>query len=183
MIKKHGRVLLLFLLMGSLAAAEGPGNRFGGDREEMRGRMKTELSLTKDQENKLDSHRIDQRADMEKLMLVVKEKREELKNALEDPKMDKGAVERINDELKDAQNDMADKRLEGILYVRSVLTPDQFKKFLALQAEHREKEGNRWDQDKKTGHQKGAASGSKYKRHDGDRDPMDEDSMDRPKPQ
>ena len=180
MIKKWGGVLALFLLLGSLAAAEGTGYGYRGDRDEMRGRLKTELGLTKDQETKLETHRIDHRAEMEKLMLVVKDKREELKTALENPQMDKGAVERINDELKDAQNDMADKRLEGILYVRGVLTPDQFKKFLALHAEHREKEGGRWGQDKKSGHAEGPAEGSKHKRHDGDRDDMDEDSMGRP---
>lgn len=178
MQKKSGRFLTLLLLMGSLASAEGTGWGSKGDRDDMHKQMKSELGLTKEQEKKLDTHRIEHRAEMEKLMLVIKEKREELKTALEDPKMNHHAVERINSDLKDAHNDMADKRLEGILYVREVLTPEQFKKFLSLRPGKDGKEGKRGGRGKK----KETRDGSKDGHQHGHRDAMDDDPMDMPKP-
>lgn len=132
------------LLAASLAGAER--NAMGDSVREdgMREKMKVELNLTKEQQKKLDTHRIEQRAAMEKSMLVIKEKREELKGALEQPKLNRIALQKINDELKDAQNEMADQRLEGILYVRDVLTPEQFKKFLSLAPEMKEHRRKEW---------------------------------------
>lgn len=136
----------VILLAASLAAAEREG---GGPRrrdDDRRDKMKAELNLTKEQQKKLDTHRIEQRAAMEKAMLDIKEKREELKAALEQPKLNRIALQKINDELKDAQNEMADQRLEGILYVREVLTPDQFKKFLSLAPEMKEHGRKEWNE-------------------------------------
>jgi Spy/CpxP family protein refolding chaperone len=132
-----------------------------------------------EQEKKLETHRIEHRAEMEKLMLVVKEKREELKAALEDPKMNHHAVERINDDLKDAHNDMADKRLEGILYVREVLTPEQFKKFLSLRPGREGKEGRRGGTREKR-RRRAIARRIRASKHGG-HDSMDDDPMDMPK--
>lgn len=183
MQKKYGSVLLTLMLMGGLAAAERSEWGSKGERDEMRTRMKTELNLTKEQEKKLETHRIDQRAEMEKLILVVKEKREELKKGLEDPQLNRGSLERINSDLKDAQNDMADKRLEGILYVREVLTPDQFKKFLALRPGRSEKGGNRGSRGPKNSPRDRPGHDSKHADHDNEHDTMDEDSMELPKSQ
>jgi Spy/CpxP family protein refolding chaperone len=183
MQKKYGGVFVLLMLLGGLAAADGSGWGSRRDRDEMRGKIKTELGLTNEQEKKLETHRIDQRAEMEKLMLVVKEKREELKAALENPKMNHHAVERINDDLKTAQNDMADKRLEGILYVREVLTPEQFKKFLSLRPGREGKEGRRGERGKKEGSRDRSGYGSKHDGYEGGHDSMDDDPMDRPKSQ
>lgn len=184
MRKKYGGVLALLTLLGGLAMADGSGWGSKRDREEMRGKLKTELGLTNEQEKKLETHRIDQRAEMEKLMLVVKEKREELKTALENPKMNHHAVERINDDLKTAQNDMADKRLEGILYVREVLTPEQFKKFLSLRPGRESKEGRQGEHRKKEGSRNRSGYGPKHGGQERDHDPMDDDDdMDMPKPQ
>ncbi len=179
MQKKSGRLLVTLMLMGGLAAAEGKEGGSKHDRDEMRGRMKSELNLSKEQEKKLESHRIDQRAEMEKIMLVVKEKREELKVALENPQLNRGSLERINGELKDAQNDMADKRLEGILYVREVLTPDQFKKFLALRPEHGDRRKHREGQGRKDDRDNNRRGESKHHGHDD----MDDDPMEPPKNQ
>lgn len=183
---KFGSVLVLLALIGGLAMADGTGWGSQRDRDEMRGKLKTELGLTNEQEKKLETHRIDQRAEMEKLMLVVKEKRDELKTVLENPKMNHHAVERINDELKTAQNDMADKRLEGILYVREVLTPEQFKKFLSLRPGREGKEGKdgkRGKQSKKGWSRNLSAHESKHGGPDGDHDPMNDEDSDMPKPQ
>jgi Spy/CpxP family protein refolding chaperone len=182
MQKKHGSLLLTLMLLGGLAAAEGTEWGSKKNRDEMRSKMKTELGLSKEQEKKLETHRIDQRAEMEKLILVVKEKREELKKGLEDPQLNRGSLERINSDLKDAQNEMADKRLEGILYVREVLTPDQFKKFLALRPGRGEKGKNRGGHGQGD-HHKNHGYESKQGGHDNDHDAMDEGSMEMPKGQ
>jgi Spy/CpxP family protein refolding chaperone len=134
----------VILLAASLAAAEWDGEGTRGRNDDRRDKMKAELNLTKEQQKKLDTHRIEQRAAMEKAMLEIKEKREELKAALEQPKLDRIGLQKINDELKDAQNEMADQRLEGILYVREVLTPEQFKKFLSLAPEMKEHRRKEW---------------------------------------
>lgn len=182
MINKYVVFLITLMLLGSLATAEGPGWGPKHDRDEMRTKIKSELGLSKEQEKKLETHRIDQRAEMEKRMLTVREKRDELKTALENPQMNKHDVERINDELKDAQNEMADKRLEGILYVREVLTPDQFKKFLALRPTPGERWKNREGQGRKNDHNNGRNE-SKHHGHDNIHDAMDEDPMEMPKNQ
>ena len=182
MINKYVGFLITLMLLGSLATAEGPGRGSKHDRDEMRTKIKSELGLSKEQEKKLETHRIDQRAEMEKLMLTVREKRDELKTALENPQMNKHDVERINDELKDAQNEMADKRLEGILYVREVLTPDQFKKFLALRPEHGERGRNREGQGRINDHNY-RRDESKRHSHDNTHEAMDDDPMEMPKPQ
>ncbi|MBK8576720.1 MAG: periplasmic heavy metal sensor [Elusimicrobia bacterium] len=177
MIKKFGSVMLTMMVMGSLAAAEKYGYGSPRDEEGMRDRMKSELNLSKEQQKKLETHRIDQRAEMEKLMLDVREKREELKAALENTEMDKRAVGRINEQLKNAQNEMADKRLEGILYVREVLTPDQFKKFLALRPEHSKGNGKGYgpkDHPKNKKDKSRSPSNNKYSDSD---EPTDEDPL------
>ncbi len=152
----------IILLTVSLAAAEWDGGGTRGRNDDTRDKMKAELNLTKEQQKKLETHRIEQRAAMEKSMLEIKEKREELKAALEQPKLDRIGLQKINDELKDAQNEMADLRLEGILYVREVLTPEQFKKFLSLAPEmkdHRRKEWKeRRNQNDRRSHKKGRSN-------------------------
>ena len=183
MINKYVGFLITLMLLGNLATAEGPGRGSKHDRDEMRTKIKSELGLSKEQEKKLETHRIDQRAEMEKLMLTVREKREELKTALENPQMNKHDVERINDELKDAQNEMADKRLEGILYVREVLTPDQFKKFLALRPDRGERGGKQGGRGQKNDRRNNRGYESKHSGHDGDHDSMDENPMEMPKNQ
>jgi Spy/CpxP family protein refolding chaperone len=182
MIKTHARVMLAVMAVtwGGLAAAEPYGYGSSRKEEKMRDHMKKELGLSKEQQKKLDAHRIDQQAEMEKLMLDVREKREELKTALENPEMDKRTVQRINEQLKNTQNEMADKRLEGILYVRGVLTPDQFKKFLALRPDHSMGKDKGYGREK---HMKGESHKSRSQSKEGHRDSdasMDEDPPEEP---
>ncbi|MBP9127348.1 MAG: periplasmic heavy metal sensor [Elusimicrobia bacterium] len=160
----------IILLAASLAAAERDGGGAHRRNDDMRDKMKAELNLTKEQQKKLDTHRIEQRAAMEKAMLDIKEKRDELKAALEQPKLNRIALQKINDELKDAQNEMADQRLEGILYVREVLTPDQFKKFLSLAPEMKEHRRKEWAEQR--GRDKHGRSDKKGRSND---NPDDED--------
>lgn len=182
MIKGCGSVILTVMLFGGLAGAES--YNYGSSRKEgeMRDQMKKELGLSKEQQKKLETHRIDQRAEMEKLMLDVRNKREELKTALENPEMDKRAVQRINEQLKDAQNEIADKRLEGILYVREVLTPDQFKKFLALRSEHskRNERGNDRNEHRRNTNRTDSPSNHRHGDADDTHDSQDEDPMEMP---
>ncbi|MBL8022976.1 MAG: periplasmic heavy metal sensor [Elusimicrobia bacterium] len=185
MLKKYSGVMVLFLLAGTLATAKGPGEWH--DREGMREEMKTELGLTDEQEMKLETHRIDQRAAMEKLWLAVKQKREALKIALEKPNLDKGEVRKLNERLKDTQNDLADQRLEGILYVRSVLNPEQFQKFLTLRPDPRKRNnkegkrhGNRDDKSESRRGDRPRRSEYKSDRPDAPPNAMDEDPMEPP---
>jgi Spy/CpxP family protein refolding chaperone len=152
MTKKTSGVLIAFMMMGTLVAAKGSGEWHG--REDMQKNMKAELNLTDEQEMKLETHRIDQRAAMEKLKLEIKQKREALRAELEKPTLDKGQVRKLNERLKTSYEEMSDQRLEGILYVRSVLTPEQFKKFMAMRPDPKDRK-DKGDMKGKDGSRKG----------------------------
>ncbi|MBL0059081.1 MAG: Spy/CpxP family protein refolding chaperone [Elusimicrobia bacterium] len=131
---KQAGVWLALGFLGTWVAAAPKESTSGTrrDRAEMREKMKTELGLSDEQVKQLEAHRRDHRAEMKQLWTAMKEKREAIKTELEKPTLDKNAVHQLNDQLKEVHGKLADLRLEGILRVREILTPDQFKKFMAL---------------------------------------------------
>jgi Spy/CpxP family protein refolding chaperone len=107
--------------------------------EERMARMDKELGLTAEQRKKLKEHRQSHRGEAKKFFEEIRTKREALREELEKPDFDKDKVKALNEELKALQNRMADHRLEGILEVREILTPEQFKRFHEMAGERRQK--------------------------------------------
>ena len=52
-----------------------------------------------------------------------------IRQELQKDQLNMDSINQINSELKNLQAQILDRRLEGILEVRKVLTPEQFKKF------------------------------------------------------
>ena len=59
-------------------------------------------------------------------MSQIKEKREEIRNELQRDELNIGKIAQINNELKILSAQMLDRKLEGILEVRKILTPAMF---------------------------------------------------------
>ncbi len=105
------------------------------DRDRMEGRMekmKAQLSLTPDQEKKLKEHRQAHREERKKMAETMRAKRDALEQEMAKPSFDEAKVKILHSELQVLRTQMADQRLQGILEVRKILTPEQFAKFRAM---------------------------------------------------
>ncbi len=116
------------------AAPQGKGYGPKGEnrRDLMEGRFKRmgkEIGITAEQEKKLEAHRKTHREQSRQLFEQMRQKREALQAEIEKPDMNMSQVNALQAELKSVQEKLADQRLEGILEVRKILTPEQFKKF------------------------------------------------------
>ena len=91
--------------------------------------MRDKLGLSPDQEQQLRENRKAHQGKMKALRSENESKREALRSELEKPDLDMGRINALKTDLKDVHNRMDDLRLDGVLAVRKILTPDQFKKF------------------------------------------------------
>lgn len=107
--------------------------------QEKRARMFKELGLSEEQKQTLKIHKESHRDGIKVLRGQIKEKRKALRQALENPDADENAITAANNEIKALSNSLADNRLKGILEVRKILTPEQFKKFNEIKKKHKGK--------------------------------------------
>lgn len=136
------QVLALLVLAASpaLQAAspdEGPGDaqRWEQKHEEKLKEMREKLGLTADQEAKLKAHRAAHKEAGRQLREEMRSKRDALRQELEKPSVDEKRVRALHDEIKALDARLSDHRLSGILEVRHILTPEQFKKFQEMMPE------------------------------------------------
>lgn len=143
-----GLAVSIFLLSTTNAFAD---EKQGFNKEEhrkewqkKRSQMFEKLDLSEEQKQALKAHRESHRDGMKVLRGQIKEKRKMLRQALENPDADDNAITEVNNKIKVLTNKMADDRLNGILEVRKILTPEQFTKFNEIKKEHKGKRhGNR----------------------------------------
>ena len=74
---------------------------------------------------------------------MSKAKRQAFRQSLQDPNVDESVIRANNNEMKSIMNTMADHRLEGVLAVRKILTPEQFQKFSKLRGQRKGKQAGR----------------------------------------
>ncbi|HOW35533.1 MAG TPA: Spy/CpxP family protein refolding chaperone [Candidatus Omnitrophota bacterium] len=110
-----------------------------GDRRGSKGGILKELNLTPEQQEKLEANRKAQREETAKLFAAMKEKQAKLKEELTNPAVTKEAVAPIVSEIKSLQEQLTDRRVDGILAVKEILTPEQFEKFQQLTEKRPEK--------------------------------------------
>jgi len=91
--------------------------------------MFEKLGLSEEQKQALKAHKESHHSQMKALGKQIKEKHKAFRQALENPNVDDSAITAANNEIKALKNSMADHRLNGILEVRKILTPEQFQKF------------------------------------------------------
>ena len=127
---------MAFLAVG-LAHAQPQGTakeKFSQKKEQ----MFKELNLTPEQQKKLDENREVQRLEMEKLHNALKEKQAKLQEELKNSAVSKATLEPLVNEIKSLQAKLIDNRVNGILAVKEILTPEQFAKFQQMHEKNKE---------------------------------------------
>jgi len=161
-MKLKGKVLLVFLaaigLSLSLTTAVYAGSQAEriekeGVRPEAReSRMEEinrQLHLSPEQDRQLQAQRNRHEKQKEELNERIRVKKEELKQELEKQELCMEKVNQLHAELKVLLGQREDHRLEHILEIRNILTPEQLKKFLALiERYHTEAEGKEQSREK-----------------------------------
>ena len=112
---------------------DGPGGRGDpSDRmEAMHQKMYKELGITDEQKKLLEANKATHKAEMKATFEKKKALKEAMRAELGKPKLDMAKITEINNDMKKIENGMVDRRLECILEVRSILTPEQLQKFEA----------------------------------------------------
>lgn len=107
------------------------------------------LNLTEEQKKALEANKTQTREQVKVLYQQVKDKTAMLRQELQGDTLNMDKINQINGELKNLQAQILDQKLQGILGVRKILTPEQFKKFMA-EIQLRAKNGkNKWHEMKK----------------------------------
>ena len=91
--------------------------------------MEKTLNLTPEQQQKLQDNRKAQRERMSQLLNQLKEKQQILRQELKKPSVTKASIAPIMSELNTLQSQLMNLRIDGILAVKEILTPEQFAKF------------------------------------------------------
>jgi len=103
--------------------------------------IKKDLNLTADQEKALKESKEAFRVQAKDLRLKLKEKRQLLQAELSKPGVTRQQVEPIVAEIKALQSDTIEQKVNGILKIKEILTPEQFAK-LQAKKEAKHKPGN-----------------------------------------
>ncbi len=142
------KIVILCVLSGFagltlLTAPAGAGEWMTRDRkarwEKKRSALYAEIGLSPEQESALKENRRTYLAEMKKIYAGIKDKREAVRRELRKPELDLQRVRQLHGEFKELKAQKDDRRLEGILEVRGILTAEQFSRFLDMK--DRAKEG------------------------------------------
>ncbi len=150
MIAGRSKMAFLFLGMALFLAsakgvyAEGPQGESFGKKDKVAWEKKMEkvykqLGLTDEQKARLKEHREKNQAQRKEYYQEIKAKQEQIRQELQNDQFDVNKVRQIHNELKELRSKMEDFRLEGIIEVRQILTAEQFKKFMELKSEGKDK--------------------------------------------
>lgn len=152
-------VLTVTALWLAPAYAEGPELGSAPSKETMekmdakREQLYKELNLTAEQKNALKENKNKHREESKALFENMRAKKDLMREELSKDTVNMDKINQIQSEIKELQTKMSDQRLQGILEVRKILTPEQFKKFMASMEERkgrfgREGKGSRGDSKK-----------------------------------
>lgn len=150
-------VILSFLFVSANGYVYGQDESTEGQRnkekwEKAVSEIHKQLGLTPQQEEQLKEHRSTHRSQMKALRQQIKSKREQIKEELQRVDFDSNKVKQIHNELKSLKSQSEDYRLDGILEVRTILTPEQFNKFMELKKNRKgHKKGENWKKRSKRG--------------------------------
>lgn len=95
-----------------------------------------QLNLNDKQKQAMEANKTAHRGRMKQNFEKIKTLREGLSAELMKPVLDMGKINTLQKQFKVFQAQLADDRLNSILEVRKILTPDQFAKFISLVKEH-----------------------------------------------
>ena len=102
----------------------------------------SQLNLSDDQKKQLQNNR-QQNKDKRKAMFEkMRATKEAFDQELMKPDLDMNKINEIQLQFKASQSQMIDDRLNSILEVRKIMTPEQFSKFISLMKKHKHEEGH-----------------------------------------
>lgn len=102
------------------------------------------LDLTTEQRDKLKAHREKTKGEMKAIHEQMREKKLALKTELDKQIIDKAKIADIATQLKTLSAQMVDQRINSILSLKEILTPEQFQKMHARMEEKMSKHGGKW---------------------------------------
>lgn len=95
--------------------------------EEAFDRVVNELNLNSSQQDEITKQKNSQKDESQKVKAQLKEKRNELKSELEKESSDKAKIDAIISDMKELIAQRIQQRVESILALKKVLSPEQFK--------------------------------------------------------
>src|SRR5208283_4587787 len=95
------------------------------------------LHLTQAQKKQLEDNKNQHRARMKAIREQMKAYRQVFQQELMKPQLDMNKIQALHGRLKALESQMADDRLNSVLAVRSILTPQQFSEFSAVMHKHK----------------------------------------------
>lgn len=98
-------------------------------KQRMMDNLVKELGLSSEQQEKIRKQRIEQMEQRKKLRGRLRSKKLELKQELDKKDVDKKKVYALVAEIESLMGDQLEQRVEKILSMKRILTPEQFEKF------------------------------------------------------
>lgn len=133
---------LLALMVSQSLAFFGPPPDAPRGRDKMFERITRELKLTEEQKAQIKAEMEKDRKDMEKNQAEVKKLAEEMKAELEKDAPDRARIHDLIKKLADKRAEMEIRRMDNLLAMRKLLTPEQREKFKEM-ARPKQKSGRR----------------------------------------
>lgn len=129
-------LIFTFLLVTSLAYASPGGEDYSGCREGRKGKetCMQKLDLTAEQERELMEQRCAHKEEIKGVKAALKEKRAALREELQKDKIDKKRIGAIKEEVKTLMGKQLDCRIDSVLAMKEILTPEQFNKLESFKA-------------------------------------------------
>ncbi|MFC1621254.1 Spy/CpxP family protein refolding chaperone [Candidatus Omnitrophota bacterium] len=151
--------VVALVVFSSVAAYAWPACCSGQEKGKERGGKKMgkfvkELGLTPEQEEKIKTLKTEQRETKKQLAEEIKSKKAELGEELEKPTTDRAKIDSIVKELGTLMEDKLEQRVECVLSMREVFTPEQYEKFKEKK-EHFKGKKDGWRKNKKNKRHKG----------------------------
>ncbi len=128
-------IILSLLLSLSVQAQNGQGRGNGEGKGKYRQQMIQELNLTEQQQKDMKALKESKPADRKTKREEAKKIREELDQLLRAESVDKNAVDKKIAEISNMTTEKMNARVDHLLEVKKILTPEQFNKFLDLKKE------------------------------------------------
>lgn len=111
--------------------------------KEVAARFAAELKLTDQQREKLHASRQGRREKMQQLREAMRLARQALKEALKNPSVTRAGIVPLVARLKTLQGQLIDARVDHVLTLKEILTPEQFAKMQEAMKERRHNHKNR----------------------------------------
>jgi len=133
------------------AEYEGTGNQERTQkRQEAFENLVDELGLNKEQVEQLKAYRAKKKEVNKELFMALKDERKKLKEELEKPESDNRVIRKVVKNINKIQAELVNKRVDSVLEVKSILTPEQFVQFKEKLREVRQRKRGRKSNSKDT---------------------------------